>query len=112
MARQEIAILHDSTIFGKDVADLTKEQLNRRGLAEAIYKAYVPGKRDYVAEIDELQTADIGVVFVRGYIAEMALMARAAGDRGYSAQLVTGMSLGDRGVWPDCRARVRRSALP
>ena len=90
---KKIAILHDNTIFGKDFADLTKEQLNRRGLTEAIYKAYVPGKRDYVAEIDELQTADIGVVFVGGYIAEMALMARAAGDRGYLLQLVTGMSL-------------------
>ena len=46
-----------------------------------------------MAEIDELQAADIGVVFVGGYIAEMALMARAAGDRGYPLQLVTGMSL-------------------
>jgi branched-chain amino acid transport system substrate-binding protein len=90
---KKIAILHDNTVFGKDVADLTKEQLNRRGLTEAIYKAYVPGKRDYVTEIDELQTADIGVVFVGGYIAEMALMTRAAGDRGYPLQLVTGMSL-------------------
>jgi branched-chain amino acid transport system substrate-binding protein len=61
---KKIATLHDNTTFGKDSADLTKEQLNRRGLTEAIYKAYVPGKRDYVAEIDELQTADIGVVFV------------------------------------------------
>jgi branched-chain amino acid transport system substrate-binding protein len=90
---KKIAILHDNTVFGKGVADLTKEQLNRLGLTEVIYKAYVPGKKDYAAEIDELQTADIGVVFVGGYIAEMALMARAAGDRGYPLQLVTGMSL-------------------
>jgi branched-chain amino acid transport system substrate-binding protein len=90
---KKIAIVHDNTVFGKGVADLTKEQLNRRGVTEALYKAYVPGKRDYAAEVDELQAADVGVVFVGGYIAEVALMARAAGDRGYPLQLVTGMSL-------------------
>ena len=41
---KKIAILHDDTTFGKGVADLTKEQLNRRGLTEAIYQAYVPGQ--------------------------------------------------------------------
>ena len=40
---QKIAVLHDDTIFGKDVAELTKKQLNRRGMSEAIYQAYVPG---------------------------------------------------------------------
>jgi branched-chain amino acid transport system substrate-binding protein len=90
---KKIAILHDNTVFGKDVADLTRKELNRRGLTEAMYKAYVPGKKDYGDEIDELQAADVGVIFVGGYIAEIALMARAAGDRGYPLQLVTGMSL-------------------
>ena len=90
---KKIAILHDNTVFGKDVADLTREELHRRGVTEAVYEAYVPGKKDYGAEIDELQAADVGVVFVGGYIAEMALMARSAGDRGYPLQLVTGMSL-------------------
>ena len=42
-ADKKIAILHDDTTFGKGVADLTKEQLNRRGLREVIYQAYVPG---------------------------------------------------------------------
>ena len=42
---KKIAILHDDTIFGKGVAELTKEQLNRRGLSEAIYQAYVPGRK-------------------------------------------------------------------
>ena len=43
-ADKKIAILHDNTTFGKGVAELTKEQLNGRGLTEAIYQAYVPGQ--------------------------------------------------------------------
>jgi branched-chain amino acid transport system substrate-binding protein len=90
---KKIAILHDNTIFGKGVADLTKKQLNRRGLTEAIYQAYVPGKADYGVEIAGLQAADIAVAFIGGYHTEIALMARAAGDHGYRLQLIAGLTL-------------------
>ena len=90
---KKIAILHDNTTFGQGVAEFTKEQLNARGLTEAIYQAYVPGGNNYAAEIAELQTADIAVAFVGGYHTEIALMARAARDRGYLVQLVAGLSV-------------------
>jgi branched-chain amino acid transport system substrate-binding protein len=92
-ADKKIAILHDDTAFGKGVADLTKEQLNRRGLREVIYQAYLPGLNNYAAEITQLRAAEIDVVFIGGYATEVALMARAAGDRGYPVQLVTGVGL-------------------
>ena len=90
---QKIAILHDDTAYGKGLAEETKKQLNRRGLTEAVYQAYVPGGDNYGAEIDELQAADIAVVFIGGYHTEIGLMARQARDRGYPVQLVTGISL-------------------
>jgi branched-chain amino acid transport system substrate-binding protein len=90
---RKIAIIHDNTIFGKGVAELTKKQLHRRGLSETLFKAYVPGKNDYGAEIAELRAADIGVAFIGGYHTEIGLMARAAHDRGYQVQLVTGVTL-------------------
>jgi branched-chain amino acid transport system substrate-binding protein len=92
-ADKKIAILHDNSTFGKGIAEGTKKQLNKRGLSEAVYQAYVPGKSDYGVEIAGLQTADIGVLYIGGYHTEIALMARAARDRGYSLQLITGMSL-------------------
>jgi branched-chain amino acid transport system substrate-binding protein len=90
---EKIAILHDNSVFGKGSAELTKEQLNRRGLREVIYQAYVPGKTNYAAEIAELQAAEVAVAFIGGYDAEIALMARAAHDRGYPVQLMTATSL-------------------
>jgi branched-chain amino acid transport system substrate-binding protein len=92
-AGKKIAILHDNTVFGKDSAELAKKQLNRRGVTETIYQAYVPGQNNYGAEIDELQAAGIDVAFIGGYQAEIALMARAARDRGYPVQLVVGQTL-------------------
>lgn len=90
---QRIAILHDNTAFGRGLAEETKKQLNRRGLNEAVYQAYVPGRSDYGAEIEELQAADIAVLFVGGYHTEIGLMLRLAHDRGYPVQLVTGTTL-------------------
>jgi branched-chain amino acid transport system substrate-binding protein len=89
-ADQKIAILHDGTTFGKGIAEGTKKQLNHRGLTEAIYQAYVPGKVDYGFEIDQLQAADVAVLYIGGYHTEIALMSRAARDRGYLLQLVAG----------------------
>src|SRR4029450_9017859 len=87
-AGKKNAILHDNTVFGKSLADETKKQLNRRGLSEALYQACTPGKQEYGKEIAELQAANIAVAFIGGYHTEIALMARAARDRGYSLQLV------------------------
>jgi branched-chain amino acid transport system substrate-binding protein len=92
-ADKKIAILHDNTTFGKGIAEGTKKQLNKRGVTEATYQAYVPGKVEYGVEIAKLQAADIDVLYIGGYHTEIALMARAARDRGYLVQLVTGMSL-------------------
>jgi branched-chain amino acid transport system substrate-binding protein len=90
---EKIAILHDNTTFGKGIAEFTKDQVNRRGLTEAIYRAYMPGQVNYGAEVAELQAADIAVAFIGGYQAEIALMARAASDRGVPVQLVAGLGL-------------------
>jgi branched-chain amino acid transport system substrate-binding protein len=66
--------------------------LKKRGVGEALYQAYAPGKSDYSAAIAALQAADIAVVYVGGYYTELALMARAARDRGYPVQLISGDS--------------------
>jgi branched-chain amino acid transport system substrate-binding protein len=87
---KKIAILHDDTTYGKGLADETKKEMNKRGIAEVIYKAYVPGKSDYSAEIAALQAADVAVLYVGGYHIEVALMALAARDRNYSVQLISG----------------------
>jgi branched-chain amino acid transport system substrate-binding protein len=91
---KKIAILHDDTTFGKRAAEEVKKSLNGRGVTEAIYQAYVPGKVNYGAEIDQLQAADIAVAFVGGYHTEIGLMARHARDRGYPVQLLAANSMG------------------
>jgi len=87
---KKIAILHDLTTYGKGLAEETKKELNKRGVTEVVYTTYVPGRSEYSAEIAALQTAGIAVAYIGGYHTEVALMARAARDRGYTLQLVSG----------------------
>lgn len=87
---KRIAVLHDGTTYGKGLADETKKQLNRRGVSEAIYRSYAPGKDDYSAEIAALQATGIAVLYLGGYHTEAALMVRAARDRAYPVQMISG----------------------
>ncbi|CCF00046.1 ABC transporter Leu/Ile/Val/Thr-binding protein (plasmid) [Sinorhizobium fredii HH103] len=87
---KKIAILHDDTTYGKGLAEETRKQLNKRGVNEAIYQSYEPGKDDYSAEIAGFQTAGIAVLYLGGYHTEAALMVRAARERAYSMQVISG----------------------
>ena len=89
-ADRKIAILHDATTYGKGLAEETKKQLNKRGMVEALYKAYDPDKEDFSAEIAVLKAAGIAVLYLGGRSRAAALLARTARDRGYSLQLVSG----------------------
>ena len=90
---REIAILHDNTVYGKGLADATRAQLRERGVTEAVYNAYEPGKADYSAEISSLRSAHIAVLFVGGYHTEIALLLRSARDSGYDVQFVSGSGI-------------------
>ncbi|BCH22207.1 branched chain amino acid ABC transporter substrate-binding protein [Mesorhizobium sp. L-8-10] len=89
-ADRNIAILNDGTTYGKGLADETKRQLNKRGVAEAIFNTYDAGKADYSDEMAALQAANVAALYVGGYPNDIALMARAAHDRGYTVQLISG----------------------
>jgi branched-chain amino acid transport system substrate-binding protein len=89
-ADKRIAIFHDGTTYGKGLADETKKQLNKRGVVEALFQAYLPNTDDYSAELAALVEAEVAVLYVGGRHVEAALIARAARDRGYPLQLVAG----------------------
>jgi branched-chain amino acid transport system substrate-binding protein len=87
-ADARIAILHDRTLYGRDLADATKRQLNQRGVKEAQFGEIAPGQPEYVDTVSALEAAGIEVLFYGGYTAEAALIARHAHDRDYDLQLV------------------------
>lgn len=94
-----IAILHDGSVYGKGLADETRKQLNKRGLAETLYEALAPGQSDYSPLVAKLRTAGITVAHFGGYHQEAALLIREARQRGYDLQLVSGDALATDSFW-------------
>ena len=98
-ADRRIAILHDGQAFGQGLAEVTKAELNRRGVTEAIYDQITPGGADYLDTVAELEAAGIDVLFYGGYQREAALLIRQARDRGYDLQMIGGDALLHEDFW-------------
>jgi branched-chain amino acid transport system substrate-binding protein len=90
---KKIAFLHDGTTYGKDLADATRNQLNKRGVTEASYESFTPGQESYFAIVSKMKDEDIDVFYLGGYSTEAALMIRQARDIDYDVQLISGDAL-------------------
>lgn len=98
-AEKKIAILHDSETYGKGLADITRRQLNRRGVTETLYGTYEAGTVDYSGLISKLKAEAIDVLYVGGYPSDAALMIREARDIDYDLQLVSGDAMTTEEFW-------------
>jgi branched-chain amino acid transport system substrate-binding protein len=87
-ADARIAILHDGTVYGQDLAEETRRQLNRHGVKLTQFGEIVPGQPEYTETVAALEAARIDVLLYGGYTAEAALIARQAHERGYDLQLL------------------------
>jgi branched-chain amino acid transport system substrate-binding protein len=85
-----IAILHDGTVYGRDLAGYTKARLNERGAAEAIFEAIEPGQLDYSDVIRRMQAARAAVLYYAGFTQEAGLIFRQVRESGSDLQLVAG----------------------
>ena len=84
----EIAILHDGTTYGEDLASEARKRLRIRGIAPAIYDIYTPNEQDYTALVARLDPAGIRVLYIGGYGPDAARILRAVRARGSDLQLV------------------------
>lgn len=96
---KKIAILHDNSTYGKGLAEETRKQLNKRGVTEAMYEAYAPGKFDYSQLVSGMQSAGIDVFYLGGYAPEGALILRQAHALDDRIRLVGGDSLTTDEFW-------------
>ena len=98
-AGHKVAILHDNTAYGKGLADETKKAMNKAGLKETLYSAYVPGERDYSAIVSRLKEAGIDVAYIGGYQTETGLILKQAKQQGMNLTVMGGDALVTKEFW-------------
>ena len=95
----KIAVLHDTTPYGKGLADEFKKQLNARGVQETMYEAITAGDRDFTALITKMKEAGVDLIYLGGYHTEAGLIARQAKEQGIDATMMSGDALVTDEYW-------------
>jgi branched-chain amino acid transport system substrate-binding protein len=73
-----IAIIHDGETYGKGLAELTKRQLNKRGVTEVMFDSYKRDQNDYKPLVNYLFNKKIDVLYVGGYTYDIGIIIRQA----------------------------------
>ncbi len=94
-----VAILHDNSAYGKGLADETKKAMNKAGVTEVLYSAYVPGEKDYSALVSRLKQAKVDLIYVGGYYTETGLILKQAKDQGMTVTAMGGDALVTDEFW-------------
>jgi branched-chain amino acid transport system substrate-binding protein len=96
---KKIAILHDKSAYGKDLALVLKDRLNTAGVTEVLFEGINAGEKDYGAVVTKLKNAGAELLFFGGYHAEAGLILRQAADQNYKLNLIAGNSLATSEFW-------------
>ena len=99
-AGKRIAIVHDKSAYGKGLATIVKDTLNKLGVQEVMFEGINPGEKDYSALVSKLKAANAEFVYYGGYHPEAGLIVRQAADQGYKFQLMSDDGLATAEFWP------------
>ena len=91
--KSRIAIVNDGQIYGLGLAQETKKQLNRRGIAEVMFESYAPSQPDYAQLVAKLVNGKADVLYVGGYEADIGIIIRQAKQQLPDLQLISGDAL-------------------
>jgi len=92
-ATKRIALINDGQPYGLGLAEETKKQLNKRGVTETMFEGYAPEQKDYATLVDRLVNAKVDVLYVGGYVSDIALIIRQAKKKLPDLKLVSGDTL-------------------
>ena len=95
----KVAVLHDNSAYGKGLADETKKSMNKLGMQEVLYSAYVPKEKDYSALVSRLKQAGVDLIYIGGYYQEAGLILKQAKQQGMNVTVMSGDALVDDSFW-------------
>ncbi|SMH31918.1 ABC transporter substrate-binding protein [Azospirillum agricola] len=96
---RSVAVLHDRSAYGKNLADTARATLTSRGVSIALYDSITAGERSYAATVEQIRRSGAGVVYFGGYHTEAGLIAREMRAAGLRVVLVGADALVTNDYW-------------
>ncbi|MFH2130168.1 MAG: branched-chain amino acid ABC transporter substrate-binding protein [bacterium] len=90
-----VAVIHDKGDYGKGLATLVKEGLEKRGINIVLFEGITPGAVDYSALIRKIKDANPDVVAFGGYHPEGSKIVTQARKKEITAHFISGDGLKD-----------------
>jgi branched-chain amino acid transport system substrate-binding protein len=89
LAAKRIAIVHDSRVYGRGLAEMTRRYLEELGTPPVLFEAAQPGQLVFADLIQRLRGAEIDVLYYGGYPREIGLLRRQMGEAGFNPVTIT-----------------------
>jgi branched-chain amino acid transport system substrate-binding protein len=89
LAAKRIAIVHDTRVYGKGLAELTRQSLEELGTPPVLFEAAQPGQLVFADLIERLRGAEIDVVYYGGYPREVGLLRRQMAEAAFVPAMIT-----------------------
>jgi branched-chain amino acid transport system substrate-binding protein len=88
LAAKRIAIVHDTRVYGRGLAEMTRQSLVELGVRPVLFEAVQPGQLVFADLIERLRHAEIDVVYYGGYPREVGLLRRQMAEAAFVARLI------------------------
>lgn len=86
----KVAIVHDKTPYGENLAEETMKAMNAAGIKQVMYEGMQLGEKDYSALVTKMKEAGVDVVYFGGFHTEAELIIRQMSDQGLNATFMSG----------------------
>ncbi len=98
-AGKNVAILHDRSAYGREVADEALRAMEAAGLKAALRDTYAQKQADFSALIAKLKNSNIDAVYIGGYHNDVALIVRQAREQGFNGEFASVDALNTSEFW-------------
>lgn len=98
-AGKRVAIVHDGSPYGREVAEEAARTMAADGLETALQETYRQNAGNFSSVITKLKSAQIDMVFVGGYHDDIAPFVRQAREKGFTGQFASVDALNTSEFW-------------
>ncbi len=98
-ADKNVAIIDDTSAYGKGLADATRRAMNAAGKKEVFTQSYEAGSEDFSDIVFRLKAADIDVLYIGGFHTDAAHIVRALRDQAMTTAIIGGDALMTEEYW-------------
>jgi branched-chain amino acid transport system substrate-binding protein len=94
LGAKRIAIIHDTHVYGKGIAELTRQSLDELGTPPVLFEALQPGQLVFADLIQRMRGAEIDVVSYGGYPPSVGLLRRQMAEASFLPTLIASTANG------------------